>query len=269
MDLPQLLERDEVLDALSALVAGASDDGGRLVLLAGEAGIGKTSVVQRLAGRWDHRAVVLVGACDPLDTPRPLSPLLDIAADASSGITELVAGGVTGPELFAALVERISGTARPTLLVIEDVHWADAATLDFLRYVGRRVERTNAVVVATYRDDELAVHEELRRLLGDLATRGDMVVRISLETLSVDAVAQLAKRAGASSAEAASLHTSTGGNPFYVTEVLASGGGLPATVQDAVMARASSGSTRSRGPWWRWWRSHPALSILGSAPAAA
>ena len=233
----ELVERDDVLDSLSGLLDEAAHQGGRLVLLAGEAGIGKTSVVGELIRRAGHGNLVLMGACDPLDTPRPLSPLLDIAGDRSSGISDLVAGGVTGHELFAALVDRLTGTARPTLLVIEDVHWADAATLDLLRFLGRRVERTNAVVVVTYRDDELALHEELRRLLGDLATRTHVVVRIALQPLTIDGVAVLVTRSGASDLMATSLHASTGGNPFYVTEVLASEGGLPATVQDAVLAR--------------------------------
>ena len=89
---------------------------------------------------------------------------------------------------------------RPTLLVVEDIHWADDATLDFLRYLGRRVETTTAVVVATYRDDELGARPDLRRLLGDLATRRDVVVRVTLEALSVEAVALLAGRAGADAA---------------------------------------------------------------------
>ena len=235
----ELVERDEVLDALSGLLAGATHQGGRLVLLAGEAGIGKTSVVVELTRMWADRSLVLMGACDPLDTPRPLSPLLDIAADPQSGITDLVAAGVTGYDLYGAMVERLGGTVRPTLVVVEDIHWADDATLDFLRYLGRRVENTTAVVVATYRDDELGARPDLRRLLGDLATRRDAVIRVTLAALSVEAVALLAGRAGADAAEAVSIHRRTGGNPFYVTEVLAAGAGLPATVQDSVLARTS------------------------------
>ena len=120
--------------------------------------------------------------------------------------------------------------------MLEDVHWADDASLDVLRVLGRRVDGSDAFVVATYRDDEVVGDHPLRVVLGELASsRG--VVRLTVPRLSLDAVRTLATPSGA---DAEALHRLTHGNAFYVTEVLAAGPGeLPATVRDAVLARVA------------------------------
>ena len=230
-----LLERDVVLDDLSRLLLDATATGGRLVFLGGEAGSGKTSVVRELASRAGQ-ALVLAGGCDPLGTPRPLSPLLDIAADPESGLSDLVGADAEPYDLFAGLLGRLKGTIRPTLLVIEDVHWADEATLDLLRYIGRRIDDTNALVVVTYRHDELGSDHPLRRVLGDLASSRRSVLRLMIEPLSLDAVRSLAAGSGVAAEQ---LHRVTGGNAFFVSEILAAGDDLPDSVQDAVLARVT------------------------------
>ena len=212
-----LLEREAYLDML----AGPP---GRLILVGGEAGVGKTALVRAFV---DGRRV-LWGGCDPLHTPRPLGPLLDIGLTVSSP-----------PALAAALLDRLR--AEPgTVLVLEDVHWADEGTLDVLRMLGRRIEGVPALAVATFRDDAPA---PLRVVLGELATVAG-VERIKLPPLSAEAVRTLAEPHGV---DAADLHRSTGGNPFYVTEVLsAPTGAIPATVRDAVLARAARLSEPAR-----------------------
>ncbi len=235
-----LLERDNLLAALADRLAAAAGGDGSVVFVGGEAGIGKTSLVREFARRVGPAALVLAGACDPLATPRPLSPVLDIAADPDSGIGDIVAEGGAPYDIFAELLARLRGTIRPTLMVVEDVHWADAATLDFLRYVGRRADGTNAVVLATYRDDEVGPDHPLRTVLGDLAGRAH---RLSLEPLSRAAVAELA---GGRDVDVDGLVRVTGGNPFYVTEVLAGGETIPRSVADAVMARVARLDTEAR-----------------------
>lgn len=117
--------------------------------------------------------------------------------------------------------------------MVEDVHWADEATLDVLRYVGRRIAELPAVLLLTYRDDEIVRDHPLRRVLGALS--GSEVLRIALTPLSRDAVASLA---GGTAATADALYRLTDGNPFFVSEVLASPPGeVPTTVVDAVQAR--------------------------------
>ncbi|MBV9047885.1 MAG: hypothetical protein JOY58_06430, partial [Solirubrobacterales bacterium] len=182
------------------------------------------------------------GACDGLRTPRPLAPFADIAANASDRFAETVARGERPARCFAALIDELAADA-PTILVIEDLHWADEATLDVMTMLGRRVELMPALVIATYRNDELTVDHPLRSVLGELRI-GRGVRRLSLPPLSRQGVEALAAPAGA---DAGDLYRVTGGNPFFVTEVLATGGErVPATVRDAVLARAGRLSQPAR-----------------------
>jgi len=230
----RLLERDEALDTLREAYAAARSGAGRLVLVAGEAGIGKTAVVRAFCAETVD-ARVLWGACDALFTPRPLGPFLDLATEANGELGAAVSEGGGPYEVVAALVA--AATEEPTVVVLEDLHWADEATLDALRVLARKVERTPLLVVASYRDDELDRADPLRIVLGELATR-PAVERTQLEGLSEAGVAELAAERELDTHE---LHRQTNGNPFFVTEVLASQNGpIPATVRDAVLARTAA-----------------------------
>ena len=137
-------------------------------------------------------------------------------------------------DVAAALLRELA--AGPSVVVLEDVHWADEATLDVIRLAGRRVGDVPALLVLSYRDDGLDRSHPLRIVLGDLPG-SDRVTRLELAGLSPRAVAELAGPAGVDAGE---LHRWTAGNPFFVTEVLAAGTGLvPHSVRDAVLARAA------------------------------
>jgi DNA-binding CsgD family transcriptional regulator/tetratricopeptide (TPR) repeat protein len=239
---PRLLERDSYLESLDAWWADLADGHGRLVLLAGEAGVGKTALVREFCDRRRPRARVLWGGCDGLRTPRPLGPFVDIAAVTGGGFAEIVARGARPARCFAALRDEVAAVQR-TIVVIEDLHWADEATLDVVTMLGRRAEIVPALVVATYRDDELAADHPLRSVLGELRA-GSGVRRVALAPLSLGGVEALTTASGV---DAAGLYRVTAGNPFFVTEVLAAGGtDIPATVRDAVLARAGRLSSHAR-----------------------
>jgi DNA-binding CsgD family transcriptional regulator len=229
-----LLERADALAELDALLAAALSDGsGRLVLVRGEAGIGKTTLVRRFCD-GQQSARVLWGACDPLFTPQPLGPFLDIARTADGDMRAVAAASPRPYELAAALMSEVED--RGTIVVLEDVHWADEATLDTLRIVARRIESVPLLLVATYRQDELDRRHPLQILLGEV-TVGGRTARISVESLSEEAVDDLAAD---HDVDGADLYRKTGGNPFFVTEALAAGGAeLPDTVRDAVLARSA------------------------------
>ena len=220
---------------------------GRLVLLGGEAGVGKTSLVGLLATRVGPDVRVLRGFCDNVAIPPPLGPLVDALpelADAIDGTTR-----ATRPRLFRHIRARL--TEGPTVLVLEDVHWADEATLELMRFLGRRLEGVPLLAVATFRDDQVGPGDPLTALLGDLAT-APHVDRMHLPALSAEAVAALVADSG-SGLDVDALFERTGGNPFFVTEVLAAGAvETPPTVRDAVLARISQ-------------LSQPARDVLGAA----
>ncbi len=231
-----VLERDEVLAELRRYLDEAAGGAGSLALVAGEAGIGKTTLVRTFAAAVGDGALVLAGSCDPLTTPRPMSPLLDMAADPDSHLGDVVADDAAPYELFVALLDRLRATVRPTLLVVEDIHWADEVSLDFVRFAGRRIADTNALMVCTYRDDEVGPEHPLQPVLGDLASSRDWVHRLHLEPLTPAAVAELA---AGTEVDPAELFAATGGNPFFVTEILAGDEEIPASVADAVLARVN------------------------------
>lgn len=234
-----LLEREAPLGNLAQCLAEAAAGRGSLVLVAGEAGSGKTSLVRAFTESQSATTVVLVGACDPLTTPRPLSPLHDFAADSTMRDVDVKQEPM---EVFVEILDRIRHTIRPVVMVVEDIHWADAATLDFLRFVGRRVSETKAMLVCTYRDDEMDADHPTRRVLGQLIPL-ESTLRLQVPPLSLEAVTRLA---GESQIEPSVLMRLTDGNAFFVTEILTSGEGLPATVQEAVLARVAHLAERPR-----------------------
>ena len=229
-----LLEREPQLAAFAELLSEVrAGSAGRLVLVGGEAGAGKTAMLERFCHDVGGSSRVMWGACAPLQTPRPLGPLLDVAETIGGQFERAVAAAERPYEVATALLRELRRRA-PTVLVLEDLHWADEATIDVLALVGARIATAPALVLASYRDDELDRTHRLRVVLGEVVrTPG----RITVDPLSKAAVAELA---APHHVDAEELYARTGGNPFFVTEVLATDGQtVPATVRDAVLARAA------------------------------
>lgn len=228
----RLVERAEQLTALVDQLEQVGD-AGRLVLISGEAGAGKSALISTFCAAHlpDHR--VLVGRCDDLFAPRPLGPLADIARQAPGPLGAALASG-DHARAVDAFISDLSNRPHPTVVVLEDLQWADEATLDLLRYIARRLESIRCLVLATHRDG-LSSDHPLRRAHGSLV--GPLVTRLRLPPLSVDGVRTLVADRPIDPVQ---LHARTGGNPFFVTEVLAGGSiSLPDTVRDAVLSRAA------------------------------
>ena len=247
----ELLEREAPLEVLQLAFERVRKCGqGECVLAYGEAGIGKTSLVRKFAGtlvadsaRADSAgattAQLWMASCEALHTPRPLGPVVDLADRFPAAVADMLHVGRTDNGLFPALLGVMRQSAVPTVLVIEDMHWADAATLDFVRYLGRRLHDVPALILLTYRSDELAIAHPLRAVLGQL--RAPTTSRLELAPLSRAAVTVLAHRTGYSAEQ---VFAATAGNSFYVSEVLAMpvtgsalGNAVPPSVADAVLAR--------------------------------
>ncbi|MEE8375019.1 MAG: AAA family ATPase [Acidimicrobiia bacterium] len=235
-----LLEREKELGSLVDLLAGVGSSEGKVVLVRGEAGIGKSFLVREFVAAHAEEAHVLFGFCDDLLTPQPLGPFWDIAREEPSLGEHLEEDDRRSVMEF--LLDLLSRSLRPTVLVIEDTHWADEATLDVIRYLGRRIARTNGLLLLTYRDGEVDYDHPLRQVIGELAPQD--LVRIHLDGLSAQGVALMVEDTGLDSDQILSL---TDGNPLFVTEVAASGvEGVPSSVQDSVLARAAKLSLKAR-----------------------
>jgi DNA-binding CsgD family transcriptional regulator/tetratricopeptide (TPR) repeat protein len=232
---PGILERESELAVLAEAAAAAGRGSGSVVLIFGEAGIGKSSLVEAVRAQLPAEGRMLVGYCDDLATPRTLGPFRDLAGRVGTELSRALADGGDRDQLLAALRAELDWRAHPAVLVIEDVHWADDATLDALRFLVRRIAGLPAVLVLTYRDDELGRDHALHGLLGQ-ASRSERVRRLPLRRLSAGAVRALS---AGTSVSAGDLYTLTSGNPFFVSELLvtARGSTVPPSVADAVLAR--------------------------------
>lgn len=232
----ELLERDHELQALAVALKEATAGEGRIVLVSGEAGIGKTSFVDRFIATAGRTARLLAGQCDSLFTPSPLGPLYDIARQTGGRLLAQLEAEAPRAALFSTMLDLLRGQPQPVILLVEDIHWADEATLDLVKHLGRRIADHPVLIILTYRDDEVGAQHPLRLLLGDLAM-SRIIRRIELRSLTVDAVRRLIADLPF---DARTLHRQTGGNPFFLGEVLAHAGqGVPQTVYDAVLARAT------------------------------
>ncbi len=248
----KLLERNGTLQELAQLRETATLGQGSLVALCGEAGVGKTSVLRAFIKGLPQDSQVLWGWCDPLSLPRPLGPVLDMAHQGTASLTRALEGDIDRPRLFAELLRLLQTSSW--ILIFEDCHWADEATRDLLKFLGRRMAHTRSLVLITYRDDEVDATHPLRTVLGELATTGALH-RLPLAPLSEAAVRSLSQ---GTDLDPADLHRRTGGNPFFVAEMLATGrDALPLNLQDAVLARAAKLNPEER-------RALEAAAVMGS-----
>jgi DNA-binding CsgD family transcriptional regulator len=225
-----LVERDVFLDRLDSWLGEAAWQRGRLVVVRGDAGIGKSSLVEAFAAGRSGR--VLWGWCDPVVPPRPLAAIHDLAEQAGGALQAAVGDGDRS-RMIPALLGWLRSDGGPRVAVLEDLQWADEGTLDVVRAIGRRAAQLRALVIVTVRDDEVGPEHPLRAALGDIPAAA--MATIQLPPLSLAAVEELAEGTGI---DPEALHLRTGGNPFFVSESLAAGGAeLPLTVRDAVLAR--------------------------------
>ena len=246
----KLLEREDELDLLAGVLAELGSSGGRVVLVHGEAGIGKSALVREFLALHGDEANVLFGSCDDLLTPQPLGPFWDIAREEPSLFEALENGN--RPGVLAAALDLLARPQRPTVLVVEDTHWADEATLDAIKFLGRRIVTSNSLLVVTYRDEEFDFEHPLRGVIGDLSPDG--VVRIQLGGLSREAVSSAI---AGSDLDAGQVFEATDGNPLLVKEMAAvEGDTIPASVQDSVMARVGKLTAHA----------HEGLTILSVIP---
>jgi class 3 adenylate cyclase/tetratricopeptide (TPR) repeat protein len=230
-----MLERDGLVSCLAHLLEEADGGRGHVAALMGEAGAGKTTLLNAFLPQFASRCRAFIGACEDLSVPEPLAPLRDLARAARWSLSDAVDQNAGHLAVFEQAIGVFEGTDVPTLLVIEDLHWADDGTIDFVRFLGRRIRSKRILLVVTSRVEEAEGGTKLRRALGDVPP--DDVVRIEVPPLSQSAVQALARVAGL---DGSAVYEFTGGNAFFVTELIRSGRPEkpPSSVRDAVLVRA-------------------------------
>jgi DNA-binding CsgD family transcriptional regulator/tetratricopeptide (TPR) repeat protein len=237
-----LLERAEPLALLEGALARAREGRGHTVLIGGEAGIGKTSLLEHFVAERAGGARVLWGACEALATPRPLGPLADIAESLKGPLLDALRSLRAPHELFQVFLGALREHDRPSLVVIEDAHWLDDASADFLRFVARRIARYPALVAVTCREEEVSPRHPIMRAVADVPA--DHLTRLALQRLSPEGVEALARRHGRS---IPNLHALSEGNPFLVTELVRNDErASSATLRGTVLARLAQLDAEAR-----------------------
>lgn len=225
-----LMERDAFLDELDRLAADAAAGAGRVAFVVGEAGIGKTSLLRAFADRLAGRMRCLWAACEDLSAPEALTLLRDLPLD-MPGLLDRATDGTSRLAVFADIVSALS--AAPTVLIVEDLHWADDGSIDFVRYAGRRIGDRPLLVVISTRNEEEGARSRLNRAANDIPPA--LRRRFDLPRLSSVAVGAMAAACGLFGA---AIHDATGGNPLFVTEMLANRGARSSSIDDLVVGRA-------------------------------
>jgi DNA-binding CsgD family transcriptional regulator/tetratricopeptide (TPR) repeat protein len=232
---PELIERELPLATLGDIVRRAGDRSGRVVLVSGEAGIGKTLLLRRFAFEQQRNCSIYWGSCDALFTPRPLGPLHDIAGRLDGVLAALMNSDATPAAIFARMLGALDAHHRLPILVFEDVHWADKATLDLIKFLGRRITSVRALLLLSFRSDEVTGAHPLTRVLADFPPVA--IQRLDLGPLSLSGIEQMLE---GTPLDARHLLRITGGNPFFVSEIASSPSGaqaLPVSIREALRAR--------------------------------
>lgn len=227
----ELIERDEFLALLQTQFQTITEGEGHCIFISGEAGIGKTSLVKVFCKQHKNDCNIYQGACDALFTPRPLAPLYDIMWQVNGDLSnsQIIEDR---SKLFARFFRELSKQKEKSIIVFEDIHWADEATLDFIKFLARRISQLRCLFILTYREDEIHTRYSLRNILGQLPP--DSFSRIKLTPLSRPAVEEMATEKGYNGEDVYSI---SGGNPFYVNEILASySPGVPENIKDSILS---------------------------------
>lgn len=233
-----LVEREGQLTALRGSISGSAEEG-QVVLLSGEAGHGKTSLLNVFINGLDHRFTILAAACEPVGIPAPFAPLYDLLDQLPVELVTDIRSASGRPAIYAGVLDVLKNDR--VVLVIEDVHWADEATLGLVRYLGRRIGPTGSVLIVTYRSEEVDLTPPLRLVIADL---GPAALRIDLPALSIAGVSAMTRGLDLDPAQ---VHAATLGNPFFVDEVVRHPElAVPPTVQNAVLANAAQLSEEAR-----------------------
>ena len=242
MHYMELLERQKYLEELSDLVQEAAAGKGKTILISGEAGVGKTSLIKCFTLNINSGSEILWGGCDDLFTPRPLGPLYDIGYQTDSDLINMLTKEDDRVSIFSVFLNYLQSKPGLKIVVIEDIHWADETTLDLIKFLSRRINRTRALLILSYRDEEITRENRLKSLFGDLPNTD--IKRIRLYPLSEEAVSILMTKAGVQNEN---LYKITSGNPFYVTELLENNSdGIPTSITQAVVARTMTLSEDTR-----------------------
>ena len=241
----ELIERAVFLASLQNAFTHVETNEGHCVFVTGEAGIGKTSLIKVFSKELKNNCNIYQGTCDALFAPRPLAPLYDILLQLGINLNENTVDFTDRTLFFSKLFYELKNKTTTSVIIFEDIHWADDATLDFIKFLARRITQLKCLFILTYRDNEIHSRHPLRNVLGQL--NADSFTRFQLPPLSKNAVEKMAEEKGYKGEDVYSI---SGGNPFYVNEILASYSlGVPDNVKDSILSSYNRLDEDTKSVW--------------------
>ncbi len=241
----RLIERDGFLLSLEERFTQALRGEGHTVFVCGEAGIGKTSLVKTFSRSVDKRCAIFLGSCEALFTPSPLAPVYDILFQISKEDPAKSNAIRDRSVLFNTVMYALRNLNQASIVIIDDIHWADEATLDFIKFLARRISQLRCLFLLTYRDNEIHLRHPLRNVLGQL-TPGSFT-KMELPPLSKEAVYELAAAKGL---QGENIYSISGGNPFYVNEMLQSYTAvIPDNIRDSILSAFNACNEKTKQVW--------------------
>lgn len=241
----ELIERDSFLATMQSQFEHVANGEGHCVFISGEAGIGKTTVIKAFCNQVKSKSNIYLGICDALFIPRPLAPLYDVLLQLGKTIPEGNVDITNRTNFFTNFLQEFNDHNKVNVVVFEDIHWADEATLDFIKFLARRISQLKCLFILTYRDTEIQSSHPLRAILGQLNPAS--FTRIELLPLSKQAVEKMAEERGYNGED---VYRITNGNPFYVTEILASySEGVPDNIKDSILSVYNKMNEKTKHVW--------------------
>jgi DNA-binding CsgD family transcriptional regulator/tetratricopeptide (TPR) repeat protein len=241
----ELIERETYLSLLHTKLSKVDEGEGHSLFLYGESGIGKTSLLKAFKKDLNKKYKIFEGVCDALFTPRPLAPLFDIAWQISPDLMQGTTDIHDRTVLFSKFLQELKKQDATCIIIFEDIHWADEATFDFIKFIARRITHIPCLFICTVRDNEIHLTHPFTSVAGQLSP--DSYTRVQVAPLSVEAVKILAEEKGY---DGEKVYKIAGGNPFFVNEILASySEGVPATIREGIISAYNRTNEKTRQVW--------------------
>lgn len=247
---PLLIGRDAEVGQLNALLVETRGGHGRTVLVSGEAGVGKSAAIRDFVQTARGVGIrAFTGECTEIDARRPFGPFMDIARAANRlsslpvAPLDAAAAGADRYRLYAFFTNLLADLSRdrPVIIVVEDLHWADEASLELFPHLARKLRGTALLLVGSYRSDELHRRHPLRPVLADLG-RARLGVDIALRRLSEDEVAEFLR---------AAMRLDRAPTPEFRRAIFNACEGNPLFIEEVLRALVERGDVEYHGGQWR------------------
>lgn len=225
-----LFEREHEFTCLQKAAESAANGRGQVVHISGEAGIGKSRLIAEFVEQLAGGTVAAIGCCQVLDAPRALGPLFDMSLSLGPSFRKVVESAVYDVDPYTKIASAIAAAGPGVVLVFEDAQYADLASLDVIDFLCKHIAMLQALIIISYRSDEISPDDPLTAVLGRSPSR--FTSRLTLGPISERATVSMAQSLGVSSDN---VYACAKGNPFLTLKLLRDVTGQPGRIPQAII----------------------------------